>query len=80
MSISEVKRIREQISLECEALNRALNDFSMTGRHDFITHRYESLGTYQDQLGVLVGEDEASRFVLETYQDHIVEVDATTVE
>jgi hypothetical protein len=75
MSTSEVQRLREQILLECEALNRALNDFAMSGRHEFITHRYESLGSYQDRLGALIGEDEATRVVLETYQDSVEEND-----
>jgi hypothetical protein len=68
MSQSEVARIRAQIELECEAMERGFRGFAITARHDFINHRLSQIGACQEQLEQLVGEDEARKVVAETYK------------
>lgn len=65
--MSEVARLRQQIELECEAMRRALTSYAMVASHAMITHKYERLGTYQEQLASLVDEQEAMQTVVETY-------------
>jgi hypothetical protein len=68
MSQSEVARIRAQIELECEAMERGFRGFAIVARHDFINHKLSKIGVYQEQLEQLVGEDEARKVVAETYK------------
>ncbi len=67
MPESEVARIRRQIELECEAMERGFRGFAIVARHDFINHKLGKIGACQEQLEVLVGEDEARKIMAETY-------------
>ncbi len=67
MAYSEVAQMRQCIEWECEALQRMLSGFAMVASHDMIQHKYRRLGAYQEQLGALVGEQEAIKVVCETY-------------
>ncbi len=67
MSQSEVARLRQNIESTCQAMNRALNGFSVSARHEIIHNKYRALGVYQEQLEKLVGQDEALTTMVETY-------------
>jgi len=62
--MSEIARIRQQIELECTAMKLALIGFRTTASHDMINAAYDRLGEHQDQLGKLVGEQEAIRVII----------------
>lgn len=66
-SQSEVARLRQQIELECEAMQRALSGFAITASHTIINQKYASIGAAQQQLAALVGEEEATAIMVEAY-------------
>jgi hypothetical protein len=55
---SEVARLLRQIDAEYEAAKRALTDFSITARHDFIEARMENIAICHLELAQLVGTPE----------------------
>ena len=65
--MSEVARLREQIELECEAMRLALHGFASVASHRAIEQKYNALGQHQEALEQLVGKEEASSIVIETY-------------
>jgi hypothetical protein len=65
--MSEVARLRRQIELECEAMRLALCGYAVVASHEVIEQKYNALGRHQEALGQLVGTEEASRMVVETY-------------
>jgi hypothetical protein len=67
VDISEVASIRQRIALECEALQRMVNDFQITGSHDIINKKFSALTPLHEQLSSHVGEQEATRIAVETY-------------
>ena len=64
---SEVARLRQQIELECAAMQQALSGFAMTAQHEIIQRKYETLACYHEQLEQLVGEHEAALITTEIY-------------
>ena len=56
---SEVANLMAQIDAESESMFQALNSFSQTASHQFISARYDRLGQLGDQLGKYIGEDAA---------------------
>lgn len=70
-SVSEVARIREQIRLECEALERMQHGFAIVGTHQSVLARYHRLGAYQQQLSQHVGEEAATQELMRTYVEII---------
>ncbi len=68
MSESEVVRLRRQIELELEAMQRGMNGFALgSSRHKFIHKRMDRVGAWQDKLMAEVGEDEADEIVYGIY-------------
>ena len=68
MSESEITRLRRQIELELEAMQRGMNDFAVgTARHDFMRARMKRVGNYQDKLAEHVGDADASKVVCMLY-------------
>ena len=68
MSESEVARLRRQIELELEAVQRGLYGLaSGTARHEFIRKRMHQVETYQGQLAQKVGEETATQMVYNMY-------------
>ena len=65
---SEVAHLRQQITLECEALNRALYAPAITASHAVITRRYKRIDGYYDRLVVLVGEQAATDVTVGIYE------------
>ncbi|SRR5579883_1086960 len=68
-NVSEVQRIKQLIEQECEAMNLALHAYAVTARHEFIGRKYHQLGTYQAQLGQLLGEQAAVEIVIEALEN-----------
>ncbi len=65
---SEVMRLREQITAECQAMNQALYGFSSgNAAHNFIVARLNRVGACCNQLEEYVGEQEATRILCELY-------------
>ncbi len=64
---SEVARLRQQIELESGAMKLAMNGFATVAKHEFITHKYDAIGTYQEQLSAHVGEQQATQIMVEIY-------------
>lgn len=77
MSMSEIARIREQIELECQALAN-LKLFSAVASHRSISHRYENLDQHREQLSALVGEQEATKIVVDIYNEQVEKKAFTT--
>lgn len=68
---SEVARLRRQIDLEFEALQRIKSGLSVgTVRHDFIQARMRTVDVCQDKLEQLVGDAQASQIVYGLYTEH----------
>ena len=70
MSSSELARLREQIELECQAMQHIMQ-FSAVASHHSINRRYRSLDRYRDQLKPLVGEVQATNIVVDIYNQCI---------
>jgi len=64
---SEIAQLRQQIELECIAMQQALTGFAIVSKHEIIQKRYEAIGRYQDQLEALVGKTEAALIVIKAY-------------
>ena len=70
MAASEVARLRRQIAEELEAMRLGLNGLACgTSRHEFIAHKYDALGDYQDALEDLVGEQQAQGIIVNLYKE-----------
>ena len=67
MSISEVAYLRQQITLECEALNQALHDPAVKASHAVIASHYKQIDQYYIQLIALVGEQQATEMTVDLY-------------
>ena len=65
--MSEIARLRKQIELECESMRLALYGYASVASHGFIEQKYKALGRHQEALEQLVGKEEASTIVAETY-------------
>jgi hypothetical protein len=72
MYVSEVAHLRQQIALECEALNSALYGLAIAASHAVIARRFKQLDQYYDQLISLVGEQQATEMTVDIY-DRIVQ-------
>jgi hypothetical protein len=77
MSKSEVARLREQIELELEAMQRGMHGLAITARHDFILARLDRVGTYQDKLADQIGYTAATEIVCQLYVQ-VMEKDMVT--
>jgi hypothetical protein len=72
--LSEVAYIREQIRLECEAMQRVKSGYAVTSRHDFIEAKMRRLDTYEKQLATHIGAEQAIQFSCEAYMHAMEEV------
>jgi hypothetical protein len=66
--LSEVARLTRQIELETQAAQLAMNGFAAVAKHEFITHRYDAIGQCQRELEGLVGEQQATVFMISAYK------------
>lgn len=65
--MSEVARLREQIELECQAMQQALFGYAAVAYHKSIEQRYNNLRQHQEDLERHVGKEEARGIVAEIY-------------
>ncbi len=66
---SEVARLRKQIDLEFEAMQRGLHGVAAgTAKHKFILAKMERAGKLTDELAGYVGEQEAESVNYQSYQ------------
>jgi hypothetical protein len=68
MNQSEVARLRQQIELQLEAMQRGMSGLA-TGkaRHAFIRAQMDRIGACEDTLATYVGENEANQIVCKLY-------------
>lgn len=65
---SEIVQLRQQIELEMDAMQRAMNGFAQgTARHTFIHARMERIGACQDTLAHHIGPTAAGQIVCNLY-------------
>jgi hypothetical protein len=64
---SKVAHLRAQIETELQAMQQGFSGFATTGKHAIITHKYNAIGRYQEQLALSIGDEEATRYVCEAY-------------
>lgn len=70
MMQSEIARLREQIELELEAMQRGMRGLALgTARHSFIQKRMQRIEVYQDTLADEVGDTTATQMVCKLYVD-----------
>lgn len=68
MNQSEVARLREQIELQIEAMQRGMHGFSTgTTRHAFIRARLERIDQYHAALTRQIGEEDANQVICGLY-------------
>jgi len=73
---SEVAEVRQQITVELDAMRQGLLGISTgTARHAFIHARTERIGACQDTLANSIGEQAASQVVCTAYMQ-VMEQDA----
>ncbi len=68
MQGSEIARLRQQIELECQAMQLAMTGYAAVAKHETITHKYSQLGASFEQLETVVGKEQAAIIWIETYQ------------
>jgi hypothetical protein len=66
LNTSEVARLREQIELECQAIQHLVQS-SAVDSHRTIKRKYQNLDQCHQQLKALVSEEEALRIVVDAY-------------
>lgn len=64
MPKSEVALLREKIELEIQAMNAGFTGYAAVSRHDIINHKYDQLGSYQQQLEQHIGAAAAIEVVI----------------
>jgi hypothetical protein len=68
--VSEVARLRESILLESQASWWALYGLSSgNAQHEFITARLKKMGEYHGRLATLVGEESATEYLCEAFEE-----------
>ena len=59
-NVSEVARLRAQIDLEVEALQRIKSGFARVATHEIIMNRYRMIDACYERLARHVGEEKAA--------------------
>ena len=76
MHKSEVARIREEIELQLEAMQRGMHGFaSGSARHSFIRARMDRIGECHHKLTDIIGEQDADELVSSLYSVSILSND-----
>ncbi len=65
---SEVARIRQQIDLEIEAVNRVFREPAIVANHEAINHRFAALWSYKEQLDLHMNPRDAAKVVLDALE------------
>lgn len=66
---SQVARLRQQIELECEAMQRLASGLAITASHATIQHKYACLGAAREELAQIIGEEEATTIVKNPFRE-----------
>ncbi len=70
MNKSEVARLREEIELQLEAMQRGMYGFaSGTARHAFIRASMDRISEYQHTLTDHIGEQDADQLICNLYSE-----------
>jgi hypothetical protein len=64
---SEVMRLMQEIELRCQAACLSLQGYAKVAKHEVIASRFDAIGRCQDELGKLIGPEEANKAVALTY-------------
>jgi hypothetical protein len=64
---SEVMRLMQEIELRCQAACLTLHGYAKVAKHEVIASRFDAIGRCQDELGKLIGTEEANKAVALTY-------------
>ena len=67
MHNSEVAHLHQQITLECQALNRALHGPAGAASHAVVANHYKQIDQYYNQLIALIGEQQATEMTVDLY-------------
>ncbi len=65
MSESEVARIRQQIAAEYQSVQRVFEDFTPTGKHEFLTKRQENIARHFEELTQHMSREEAMETMIQ---------------
>ena len=68
MNQSEVTRIREQITLEYQSVQRVFGGFTPTAKHEFITQRQENTANHFEELKKHITPEEAMQILIQITQ------------
>ena len=68
MNRSEVAQLRARIEQECQAMHLVMHSYAVVSNHDAINHKYDAIGSYQEQLEQIVGLEQAAQITIEVYQ------------
>jgi hypothetical protein len=72
MPESEVAQLKQRIEEEISSMYLLMDGPAVVSKHELINHKYRNLGTYQQELAQLVGEQSAAHIVDEAY-DQVME-------
>jgi hypothetical protein len=64
---SEVTRLMQELELRCQAACLGVHGYAKVAKHEVIAHRFEAIGQCQDELGKLIGPEEANKTAALTY-------------
>ncbi len=67
MAESEVVRLMQELELRCQAACWGFHGYAKVAKHEVIASRFDAIGRCQDELGKLIGSEEANKAVALTY-------------
>jgi len=70
---SEIKRLRQEIELRCQAVKLCLNGYAEVAKHQTIEHKYNALGECWQELEHFVGPESANEIVTSIYTNIMAE-------
>ncbi len=70
---SEIKRLRQEIELRCQAVKLCLNGYAEVAKHQTIENKYNALGACWQELEQFVGPEDANEIVRSTYTSVMAE-------
>ncbi|QBD78374.1 hypothetical protein EPA93_21180 [Ktedonosporobacter rubrisoli] len=73
MALSDIARIREQITLEYQAAQRVFREPAIVSRHDFIEQRQVQLGKYFAELRKYLSPEQALEVFIGVEKEKVCE-------
>jgi hypothetical protein len=65
MSASEIARIREQIAREYQSAQFVFENFTLMGKHEFLTKRQENIASHFEALQKHMTPEEAMQILIQ---------------